>query len=280
MNKIMLSACLSLAAMMAHASSSRDIERSAIVEGTLVIAKDGTVQTATVPNAQKYGKPIADMVQNAAQHWRFYPVLREGEPVLAKAAMHVRVVLRKAAGGNYEARIKGATFGDEDARSSDELSNVPTNVQPRYPEAAIRGRAQGTVYLALRVGRDGHVADVVVEQVNLANIGPENVARQYQDILAKSALDAARQWSFDIPTTGPLAKQDSWTAHVPVKYTLNIAGHPQAEHVWEVYIPGPYTQPPWSHQPNMDDTDAVASDGDVRTDDVGPMLRSPLAPHG
>lgn len=273
MKKAIFGVVLATLVTVAHASNSRDMESSAVLNGTIVIAKDGTVQAAELSDEAKYGKPIADMVHKAALQWLFYPVLREGKPVVAKASMHVRVVLRKEPDGNYSARIKGATFGDMDGTSTDALRNAETNkrIPPRYPRDAIRARVQGTVYLALHVDRSGHVTDAIAEQVNLANIGPDSVLKQFRDMMAKATLEAARRWTYQVPTTGPLAEQDSWTAHVPVTYTLNDMGAPKSDRVWETYVPGPYTQAPWTDKSGIDAVDAVADDG-VRTEGAGPRL--------
>jgi hypothetical protein len=280
MKKAIVGVLLATFAMAAHASTSKDLESSAVVDGTIVLAKDGTVQAAEIKDEAKYGKPIADMVRKAALQWLFYPVLREGKPVIAKVSMHARVVLQKTPDGNYSARIKGATFGDMDRKSTDALQNAEGNkhIAPRYPEDAIRARVQGTVYLALHVDRSGHVTEAIAEQVNLDNIGRDSILRQYRDLMAKATLEAAKRWTYEVPTTGPLASQDSWTAHVPVRFTLIDMRAPNADHVWETYVPGPYTQAPWSDKPDMGAVDAVAND-DLRTEGADPVLL-PSSNHG
>lgn len=280
MKKAITGVLLATLALAAHASTSSDLESSAVVDGTIVLTKDGTVQATEIKDEAQYGKPIADMVRKAASQWLFYPVLREGKPVVAKVSMHVRVVLHKTPDNNYSARIKGATFGDMDRKSTDALRNTEGNkkIMPRYPGDAIRARVQGTVYLALRVGRDGHVTDAIAEQVNLANIGSDSILRRYRDMMAKATLDAAKRWTYEVPTTGRLAGQDSWTAHVPVTFTLNSTPTPPPPRVWQTYVPGPYTQAPWSDKSDMGAVDAVAND-DVRTEGADPMLL-PSSHHG
>ena len=235
------------------------------------------MQTAVIDDGAKYGQPIVDMVRKAALQWRFQPVLRHDEPVVAKSSMHVRVVLKKMPDGNYSARIKGATFGDSSTDSTDTLCSAEGNkrILPQYPQAAIRGRVQGTVYLALRVDRSGRVVEAFAEQVNLGSIGPDRALKHYRATLAESALRAARQWSYTIPTTGPLARQDSWTAHVPVNYALNVLGAPKPDRTWVSYVPGPYTPAPWVDKPDMNAADALADDA-VRTEGAGPTLLSPF----
>ncbi|MCP1372875.1 energy transducer TonB [Dyella lutea] len=274
MKKLMFAALLALTAAAAHAGPTKNLETSAVVDGTIVLAKDGAVQLATVEHPEKYGQPIADLVRKVALTWRFDPVLRGGEPVVAKASMHVRVILTKNADGNFTARIKGATFGGNNADTPDDLySENQKKIGPHYPPAAIKARVQGTVYLALHVDREGRVIDAVAEQVNLENMGPDGLLQKYRELMAKSSLDAARRWTYRIPTTGKLAGQDSWTLHVPIVYTLNETGAAPVERVWRTYVPGPYTPAPWVDKPSMTTADALADDGSY-TEGAGPVLRS------
>lgn len=280
MKKAMPIALLAMAAMSAQASTTQDLESSALVRGAIVLATDGSVRSATVDDEAKYGQPIAEMVRKAAMRWRFEPVLRDGKPVVARSSMLVRVVLKKMPDGNYSARIKGASFGDSSTDSTDTLRNAEgnKNIPPRYPVAAIRGRVQGTVYLSLHVDRSGHVTEAVAEQVNLGNTGSDRILKQYREILAEGAIKAARRWTYMIPTTGKLAKQDSWTVHVPVTYQLNELGAAERDRTWQTYVPGPYTPAPWVDKPDMNAADALADDT-LQTDGAGPTLLSPLG-HG
>ncbi|WP_426688510.1 energy transducer TonB [Rhodanobacter ginsengiterrae] len=280
MKKALFAALLAMVTMVAQASSRENVESSTVVKGTIVLATDGTVQTAVVDDEASYGKAIADLVRKAALQWRFHPVLRDGAPVVAKSSMHVRVVLDRMPDGNYSARIKGATFGDDNGNSTDTLQAAEGNkkIMPRYPERAVHDRVQGTVYLSLHVDHDGHVLEAVAEQVNLGNLGPDGELRQYRKLLADAALKAARQWSYVAPTTGPLVTQNSWTVHIPVKFSLNMDRLSRTRSVWETYVPGPYVPAPWVDRPDTSAADALA-DGSMRTEGAGPTLLAPLK-HG
>jgi len=277
MKKAMLGALLTVAAMTAQAATRQNVEASAVVNGTIVLAKDGTVQTAVIDDPAKYGQAIADFVQKTAMQWRFKPVLRDGQPVVAKASMHARVVLTQKPDGNYNARIKGVTFGDDDPNDTDELHRAESDkkIPVRYPDLAANLHVQGTVYLSLRVNRSGQVTDAVAEQVNLDAIGTDNVIRQYREELADAALRAARHWTYVTPTTGRLAKRDSWTVHQPVTFVLHTRLGETKVPVWQTYVPGPYTPAPWVDKPDADGADALADNG-LQTDGAGPTLLTPL----
>lgn len=281
MRKIVLGVLLVILAMAARGATRQDIELSAIVNGTIVLARDGTVQSALIDDPAQYGQAIADFVHNTAMHWRFQPVLQDGQPVMAKASMHARVVLKQKPNGNFDARIKGVTFGNNDPNDTRTLHASADNTKtlPIYPGAAIHARVQGAVYLALRVDRSGHVIDAIAQQVNLDNIGPDNVLKEYRKILADAALKAARHWTYTIPSTGKLAKRDNWTVHVPVIFKLEGRGVAKFNRVWKTYVPGPYTPAPWVDKPNLSAADAIA-DGGLQTDGAGPVLLSAASIHG
>lgn len=280
MKHVIFATLLALAPALAAAGSRAQPESSAVVDGSIVLATDGTVKSAVVDDEAKYGQAIAELVRNAALHWRFQPVTRDGMPVQARASMHVRVVVDKAADGNYTARVKGATFGEADPHATDVLHKAETNRRflPRYPREAMRSRVQGTVYLALQVDHEGHVAQAVAEQVNLRNLGPERVLTRYRKMLADAALEVARKWSYVPPSTGRLAHQDSWTVRVPVDYQLIELGKAPTRSVWHTYIPGPYTPAPWVDRHDVDAADALADDS-VQTEGAGPVLLAPTS-HG
>ena len=281
MRKTVLGVLLVILAMAARGATRQDIELSAIVNGTIVLARDGTVQSAVIDDPAQYGQAIADFVHNTAMHWRFQPVLQDGQPVMAKASMHARVVLKQKPNGNFDARIKGVTFGDDDPNDTSTLHNTADNkkIIPHYPGAAILAYVQGEVYLALRVDRSGHVTDAVAQQVNLDNVGPDNVLKKYRKVLADAALGAARHWTYTIPTTGKLAKRDSWTVHVPVIFNMEGKGVVAFDKVWKTYVPGPYTPAPWVDKPDVNAADAIA-DGGLQSDGAGPTLLPAASSHG
>lgn len=275
MKKVIFAAIFALVAVVAQASSVKDLESSAVIDGSIVVTTDGSVRTTQIDEPEKYG-PIAEMVRNAALKWRFQPVLRHGEPVVAKASMHVRVVVKKLSEGRYAARITGATFGDDDPVPTNELRYADSQrALPVYPVRPAIAGVEATVYVVLRVDRSGHVADAVAEQVNLGSPGSEVLARRYRRAFADAALDAARQWTFNIPTAGELAARSDWTARVPINFHIESPRHGDTARVWQTYVPGPYTPAPWAHRPGEDARDAIA-EGSLQTDGTGPVLLSKL----
>lgn len=150
---------------------------------------------------------------------------------------------------------------------------------PHHGQAGSAEQLKGTVYLALRVDRNGHVTDIVAEQVNLGVTGPDDILNRYREMLAKAALQAVSQWTYEPPTTGKLAMQDSWTVYVPITYDLQPLNAPKSNTVWQTYVPGPYTPASWIDKPDADTVDALADDA-VRTDGAGPTLIPAAYGHG
>src|SRR5690606_37388169 len=102
----------------------------------------------------------------------------------------------------------------------------------------------GVVYVVVRVDRSGRVQDAVAELVNLRILGSEREMEQARELLAKSALVAARKWTFKPPTRGEWADQERWSARVPVDYRFADDGKPRYGQ-WESYVPGPRNPIPW-----------------------------------
>src|SRR3546814_3191667 len=86
----------------------------------------------------------------------------------------------------FEVSISGANFGKGSYRATDYLTRDRLD-PPEYPAEAQRMGGKGTVYLVLRIGRDGRVADLLVEQVNLTAIGTESQMAKMREYLGTAA---------------------------------------------------------------------------------------------
>ncbi len=137
-------------------------------------------------------------------------------------------------------------FSDYDPSSTSTVTRK-SMPPPRYPEDAFRNGGQGDVLLLVKVARDGTVADVIAEQVNMTVVAPERAMARMRDILAKASISGARKWTFVPPTTGEDSTRDSWTVRVPVTFALNDNGNAQPERYgrWRAFIPGPRQAAPW-----------------------------------
>lgn len=223
-----------------------EVRASLLVDGTIGVTPQGSVLAYTLKQPEALPKPVVALLARAIPHWRFEPVLRNGEPVVAKASMHIRIVARRTGNDQFELRIAGTQFGDDRANDSVRLGH---RTPPRYPIAAVRARVTGSVYLVLRVDRDGHVDKAAAEQVNLGQTGSPGQMRAWRRMFAEASVDAAKSWTFGVPAPQDRPPgRDHWIVRVPLTYTLQESpGRPEkpAYGAWQTYIPGPHENVPW-----------------------------------
>ena len=173
-----LSALLALAflagaAPVVDAQSARqarqEVEASMLVTGHVDIDREGKVRGHAFDKPEKLPAHAVNLIERAIPALRFEPVLVDGAPVLARAKMSVRLVATPVGDseGNMHVRIASAHFGEEYS-DADRTSVRRSDLRPpRYPMNIAQIGGKGTVYLLVKVGRDGTPEDVVAEQVNL-----------------------------------------------------------------------------------------------------------------
>lgn len=254
------------------------IESSMLVRGEVSIETDGSVLAIKLEKEEALPIALVDLVRTAALRWRFEPVLKDGVAVRALAPMSLRVIARKLDRGHYEVRLGGINFNRVDSDSLERITIIDS-IAPRYPQQAMVAGVSGSVYLVLKVGMDGKVEDAFAEQVNLTVFGRESELRRSREMLAASARDCVRQWTFRVPAQDPMAERRYWNVRVPVSYSLNNSvpeGRDSGR--WVTYVPGPREHAPWlgaSEQLGFS-PDALA-DGSVNlVDNNGPRLLTPL----
>jgi hypothetical protein len=132
------------------------IQASMLLTGTIVVAPDGSVRSYAIDHADVVEPAVTALMGRTIPQWKFQPVLLDGQPVAAQAKMSLRVVARPIGDDNYKIAISGTHFGQDEPGSR---LSAAGQQHPRYPERAVRARVGGTVYLVLRVGRQGQVED-------------------------------------------------------------------------------------------------------------------------
>lgn len=263
----MLAVLCLLLAQASSAQSAREVrkqaEASMLVVGSVDIEPDGSVSAHVLDDADKLPVQVRNLVQRAVPQLRFEPVLVDGKAVPARARMSLRIVARPAADGTGVIAIGGAHFGEVDLESTEVVRTLGTMKPPRFPMNAAQEGGQGTVYVMLKIGRDGTVMDAVVEQVNLRVIGSEREMARFRRLFSNVVLDTVRDWTFQPPTTGPFVDAPYWSARVPVDFTLGDALKPATATpygTWQGYVPGPRQRAPWiTEEDQQGDADAVAS---------------------
>lgn len=262
-----------------RASVRKQIESSLLVEGQIDIEPDGSVSAVTVDREDKLPKGVVSLLRTSALQWKFEPPVVDGKPVRARSPMSARIVAKKVEADKYRIEIRSASFDKYDPNDPTGLRLVKRTT-PSYPEVAYRSGVAGMVYLLLKIDRDGSVADLVAEQVNLRVVGSENEMRRMRDVLSRSALQAAREWKFGVPSQGESADQPFWVVRVPVNYSLQRDDFSKDESTrWLSYVPGPRQQVRWGEQDEDRagfSPDALADGGVYLAGGRSPRLLTPL----
>lgn len=254
------------------------VESSLLVKGSVDIEPDGSVSAVAIDHEDKLPAGVVKFVRDSGLQWKFEPVVRDGRAVRARTAMSVRVVAKKLEGDDYRISLRGASFGRYDEGDLEQVVRVRTP-PPGYPDRAARMGASGNVYLVLKVGRDGQVQDVIAEQVNLRELGSEGELRVLRETFSRSAVTAAKSWTFRPPSAGPSADAPFWTVRVPVRYAFQgLVDEDKDYGKWMTYVAGDRQPIPWAHEqegPGFS-PDTLADGGVYLADGRAPKLLTPL----
>jgi hypothetical protein len=254
----------------------KQAEASMLVKGSITIAADGSVAGHELERPEKLPPGVVALIGQSLPKWRFEPVMENGEAHETTARMSLLVVANKSDPEHFTVRIRSAQFGDLNPVASDGIGRKKMG-GPQYPGEAMAAGVSGTVYLAFRVDREGRVADVAVEQVNLKVVDDERHMAHWREVLAAPVLRAATRWRFTTPTTGRHVDDALWSGRVAVEYHLNpkMPGYGQ----WVPYIPGPRQHVSWLDADGKDiagSPDALGS-GEIALVGQGPRLLTPLS---
>jgi len=224
----------------------KQVEASMLVTGHVDVDRQGHVTAHALDQVEQLPPYVVDFVSGAIPALRFEPIVMDGEPVLARAKMTLRLVARNI-GDDLQISIRSAHFGDEDAGDDTGRVRSAKLTPPRYPANVLRAGGQGTVYLIVKVGRDGSPEDVVVEQTNLTVLRSGREMESIRSSLERAALGAARDWRFTPPTTGESVGDSYWPLRVPVAFSIDDRREPRYGE-WVAYHPGPRVRPDWTQE--------------------------------
>lgn len=276
---LLLAALASSATAQSLQQVKKQAEATMVVTGHVDIEGDGRVSGHHLDNRARLPAYVIDLIDRAARGWRFEPLLEDGEPIAARAPMGLRLVARPIADsdgdGDFQVGIDNGWFGHAPGESTDHVSVRGTLAQPSYPHDMARRRAEATVYLAVKVGRDGSVEDVFAERVNLRVYEPEKRMARLRQRFADHTVRIARDWQFNPPSTGDRIDDDFWVVIVPVDYFI---GTRQVDSgTWTQYVPGPLQSgPDWRRsQDDLTASDALVA-GQIQMAGSGRRLLSAL----
>jgi hypothetical protein len=244
---LLLVGCSCAAMAAGPAAVRKQLEASMAVTGSIDIEPDGSVSGFTLAKRNQLPPAVTGLIDAVVPQWRFEPIKRNGESVKARAKMSLLMMATRSDDDHFKARIAGASFGDEQVASGETVAAIRMT-PPHYPAAV--SNVTGSVYLVIRIDRQGQVEDAVVEQVDLRVVADERSMERLRTAFANSALAATKSWRFAPPTVGMSANEPFWTARVPIDYQLE--GSEPKYGKWQAYIPGPRQKAPWLHEGELD----------------------------
>jgi TonB family protein len=253
-------------------------EASMLVTGMVEVNPDGSLHGYSLDHPEKIAPAVIDVIGKSLANWEFS--LSAPTTDVVKSKMSLRILAKPAGNVAFNISIAGASFGDDDNNTGDTVrykSRLPT---PQYPRRAIDARVSGTVYLLLRIGRDGSVQDVFTEQVNLDQYGDENAMKLYRKVLADASMDAAKKWTYNLPTRGKAVDDPFWVVRVPVNFNLRQWGAPEKETPygsWSAYIPGTRQSAPWISPDLAQESPDAVPDGALHTGNGSLRLKTTLS---
>lgn len=170
---------------LADTQEQKALEASMLVSGWIVVAPDGSVRGYTVDQPEKLPQAVINHIQRKVPAWKF----RFDEPaaVIQRVQMHLRIKATRIDEKLYGVAIADASFGNMDSSNTDFIG-YKDDQSMTYPRQAIEAGVSGTVYLAVRVNRQGKVENVAAEQVNLHIRTSEARMTYFREVLADAAV--------------------------------------------------------------------------------------------
>ena len=274
-----LVAALLAVAGSAFAASSRSgpvrdrVEASMRVTGEIDIDPEGAVTSWRPDQAEKLPLAVVELLGSHVPRWRFRPVLVDGRPAAVRTNASIHLKARKAGEDSYFVEIAGARFSGAGKDGREDMPTSRRMYPPVFPEALAREGAGGTVYLLIKIARDGSVEDVMAERVDLKVAASEPRMRRMRDRFEQVAVGTARNWTFNPPRQ--MDDQPYWMVRVPVDFVVPGTRLPLYGE-WNSYIPGPRRSNPWSQEDDGVSPDTLAAGGVYPVGRHGPELLTPL----
>jgi len=219
------------------------------VESVITTQVDGSVTFGTTGEVESYQidtkvmGPLRLPLENAVRRWKFKPVLVDGVPRRAFTRMRVTLAAKEVAGG-LQVKVDNVVFplrkGDPVTRVDGEAEQVTAKKlgPPSYPFGLMKQGVGGIVLLAIRVDAEGRAAEVVAVQSMLFDVrGRPQTLHKAILVLEKSAISAAKAWTFNVPPTAKPRTADDMTITVPIEYRIDTKPVPAGEWRTVVRIP-------------------------------------------
>lgn len=266
-------------ALVASAATLQEVRKSAegsmLVTGSVTVNPDGTLNTYALDQPEKLPSAVVELIGKSVPLWQFKLSAPAAQPV--STAMSLRVVAKPTAEGGYRVLVAGASFGTYKVDASS--ISYKYHSSPSYPSFVSNANVSGTVYVLVRVGRDGAVQDAIAEEVDLDQYATEGRMDRFRQLLTEASLGAVRRWTFNTPTEGPEANNPYWVARIPIVFDVDPPGVVQKAQrygSWHPYIPGPHQTASWNTQALASQAPNATPDGVLLAGNAGVTLITPL----
>lgn len=204
-------------------------------EGTLVVDAEGRVVELALKT--ELNPLLAPAVERGLKAMRFKPVLVAGVPTPARAAFTVQLVGERIDDG-LKVSFDGIRFSAPGGRADgvDEGSVTGKRMRPpEYPGDLLIGGTMGEVKLALLIKPDGRLADVSVIQSSIFGRQRTGSASAAMRKFERASLQAARNWTFEVPAGLAASPDKDRTAMTSVVFTINRSAS-------ELVLPGQWIE--------------------------------------
>ncbi len=253
----------------------KQVESALRVTGTIDISPAGDVVTHALDQQEKLPKGIVDMAARILPQWKFEPVLLQSNAV-SRSKMNLLFVGKKLDDGSYSVELRSASF--ESGKPDESVAIDRTHKKlPAYPQGLLDAQISGTVFVIVKIGRDGKVIDAQASHVNLRVIGSESDMANWRNAFARNSIAAIKHWTFITPKSGPEAEKAYWLGTMPIDYFIANRLLPRYGE-WQTYVAGPKAVIPWQNEALVADgsTDALTPNS-FHAAGSGRRLLTPLA---
>jgi len=215
------------------------------VEGTILVGPEGKALDYQLREPDALPEEVRRYLEYQTPRWEFEPPTLDGQPVALHNRMSLHLKAVPHADGGMRLQLHGTSFLPTQVPADYDLTpdRLALPAYPSVPWSPVTYQVGATVYVVLKVGRDGKVLDLLDEQVNLHFVPEPGTAAMWRKHFARGTLRTARGWTFHPPTKGEAAAESHWSVRVPVQYTAVDEEVRYGQ--WHAYVPGPRRAVPW-----------------------------------
>lgn len=222
-------------------------ESGMLVTGSIEVSAAGEVLRHTLDQPERLPEAVRRFADSLIPTLRFDAVETPGQAP-TRSLMRLYFVAADNGNGGYAIRLRDAWFDSE--KATDTVTALPRAAgQMPPPRGPLPMPMTATVYLALKIDRNGTVADIDVSHVDLGVSAPESSMKQWRRTLGGWISDFVKKARFAIPTTGPDAQREYWTGLYAFPVSISSDDDPPKNGTdygrWQTFVPGPRKEIPW-----------------------------------